>query len=342
MHFHNAGGQFGSAIAWHPYGGVRRRSLLSTDDLVTTLAATSGATLPIWVTEAGAHVNDNYVPGQTEAEQDAQVRWMTDRVAGLAGARPRHAHPLLQRAPGARHRREHVRAEARLPVGLRADPRLRGQAAGLVRVVPRSAGGRCRLLRRLAGRRVLGAVPARRDLARQRRRRRALPQVVGRQGRSRVVGRRQAGRGHEQRAEPRGAGGQAARHTRARLRQHRQAPSLRRNRVVGLEQPRRPDLRRPGRLAAQGHVDPRRLHPRRRQRHPPPLPQRGHRVERRLDLDRRAAGRGHVGTGVGVERHRAGGRVRARIGTPRSGAGRWPAPGGHGRASAAPPPRHPR
>jgi Glycosyl hydrolase catalytic core len=84
MHFHNAGGQFGSAIAWHPYGGVRRQSLLSTDDLVTTLSATSGAGLPIWVTEAGAHVADNYVAGQTEAEQDAQVRWMTDTAAGLA------------------------------------------------------------------------------------------------------------------------------------------------------------------------------------------------------------------------------------------------------------------
>jgi Glycosyl hydrolase catalytic core len=84
MHFHNAGGQFGSAIAWHPYGAVRRKSLLSTQDLVTTLGATSGAGLPIWVTEAGAHVDDNYVPGQTEAEQEAQVRWMADTSAGLA------------------------------------------------------------------------------------------------------------------------------------------------------------------------------------------------------------------------------------------------------------------
>ena len=84
MHFHNAGGQFGSAVAWHPYGAVRRKSMLSTDDLVTTLNATSGAGLPIWVTEAGAHVSDQYVPGQTEAEQDAQVRWMTDTTSGLA------------------------------------------------------------------------------------------------------------------------------------------------------------------------------------------------------------------------------------------------------------------
>jgi Glycosyl hydrolase catalytic core len=82
--FDGAGGQFGSAVSWHPYGAVRRKSFLSTDDLVTTLSATSGAGLPIWVTEAGAHVDDKPVPGQTEAEQDAQVRWMTDVSSGLA------------------------------------------------------------------------------------------------------------------------------------------------------------------------------------------------------------------------------------------------------------------
>ena len=83
--FSKAGGQFGSAVAWHPYGAVRRKSFLSTDDLVATLGATSGAGLPIWVTEAGAHVDDSYIPGQTEAEQDAEVRWMTDTTSGLAG-----------------------------------------------------------------------------------------------------------------------------------------------------------------------------------------------------------------------------------------------------------------
>jgi hypothetical protein len=82
--FDAAGGQFGGAISWHPYGAVRRKSLLSTDDLATTLAATKGAGLPVWVTEAGAHVDDNYVAGQSEAEQDAQVRWMTDPKVGLA------------------------------------------------------------------------------------------------------------------------------------------------------------------------------------------------------------------------------------------------------------------
>jgi Glycosyl hydrolase catalytic core len=82
--FDAAGGQFGSMVAWHPYGAVRRKSLLSTDDLVATLAQTKGAGLPVWVTESGAHVDDNYVAGQTEAEQDAQVRWLTDTTAGLA------------------------------------------------------------------------------------------------------------------------------------------------------------------------------------------------------------------------------------------------------------------
>lgn len=82
--FDRAGGQFGTAVSWHAYGAVRHKSFLSTDDLVTTLTATKGAGLPIWVTEAGAHVDDTRVPGQTEAEQDAQVRWMTDTVSGLA------------------------------------------------------------------------------------------------------------------------------------------------------------------------------------------------------------------------------------------------------------------
>jgi hypothetical protein len=82
--FDKAGGQFGSIVSWHPYAAVRRRSFLSTNDLVYTLSGTKGAGLPVWVTEAGAHVNDNSLPGQTEAEQDAQVVWMTDTAAGLA------------------------------------------------------------------------------------------------------------------------------------------------------------------------------------------------------------------------------------------------------------------
>src|SRR5829696_2439099 len=82
--FDRAGGQFGSAVAWHPYGGVRRTSFLSTDDMVATLSATSGAGLPIWVTEAGARADDSSTASQTEAQQDAQVKWMTDTSAGLA------------------------------------------------------------------------------------------------------------------------------------------------------------------------------------------------------------------------------------------------------------------
>jgi hypothetical protein len=82
--FDMAGGQFGSAVSWHVHAAMRYRSFLSTDDLIATLNATTGAGLPIWVTEAGGHVDDNSVPGQIEAEQDAEVRWLTDTTSGLA------------------------------------------------------------------------------------------------------------------------------------------------------------------------------------------------------------------------------------------------------------------
>jgi Glycosyl hydrolase catalytic core len=82
--FDKAGGEFGSAVSWHAHGAVRFKSLLSTDDLVTTLAATKAASLPVWVTEAGAHLDDSRVPGQTEAQQDDQVKWMVDTNSGLA------------------------------------------------------------------------------------------------------------------------------------------------------------------------------------------------------------------------------------------------------------------
>ena len=80
--FDKAGGEFGSFVSWHPYGAVRRTSFLSTDDLVYTLSGTKDAGLPVWVTEAGSRVDDN--SGQTEAQQDEQVKWMTDTAAGLA------------------------------------------------------------------------------------------------------------------------------------------------------------------------------------------------------------------------------------------------------------------
>jgi hypothetical protein len=82
--YDKAGGEFGSAVSWHAHGAVRYKSLLATDDLVTTLAATKGATLPIWVTEVGSHVNDTRAPGQTEAQQDDQVKWIVDTTSGLA------------------------------------------------------------------------------------------------------------------------------------------------------------------------------------------------------------------------------------------------------------------
>jgi len=82
--FDRAGGEFGSAVSWHTHGAVRFKSLLSTDDLVFTLGATKGAALPIWVTEAGSHLDDSRVPGQTEAQQDDQVKWIVDTGAGLA------------------------------------------------------------------------------------------------------------------------------------------------------------------------------------------------------------------------------------------------------------------
>src|SRR5215217_9700027 len=82
--FDKAGGEFGSAVAWHAHGAVTFKSMLSTDDLVTTLGATKAAGLPIWVTEVGSHVDDSRVPGQTEAQQDDQVKWIVDTNAGLA------------------------------------------------------------------------------------------------------------------------------------------------------------------------------------------------------------------------------------------------------------------
>jgi hypothetical protein len=82
--YDKAGGEFGSAVSWHAHGAVKFKSMLSTDDLATTLAATKGATLPIWVTEAGSHLDDSRAPGQTEAQQDDQVKWMVDTNNGLA------------------------------------------------------------------------------------------------------------------------------------------------------------------------------------------------------------------------------------------------------------------
>ena len=144
--FDKAGGQFGSAVAWHPYGAVRRKSFLSTDDLVTTLSATSGAGLPIWVTEAGARASDTSAASQTEAEQDAQVKWMTDTELGAGLTRPDHPDALLQHARRARHRIADVPGEGRFPLGYRPGPGVRREAAGVVHVVPRLSAERRRVL----------------------------------------------------------------------------------------------------------------------------------------------------------------------------------------------------
>ena len=93
MHFANAGGQFGSAVAWHPYGAVRRKSMASTDDLVATLNATAAATLPIWVTEVGASAS----AGEVESPGHAYFQ-TTDR--GLA----RHIAPSYRALAGMRRR----------------------------------------------------------------------------------------------------------------------------------------------------------------------------------------------------------------------------------------------
>ena len=135
------------------------RACLSTDDLVATLSATSGASLPIWVTEAGAHVDDNYVAGQTEAEQDSQVRWMTDTTSGLAShdritrmhyyhmrEEPDTASPTCQTKPGFPWDTGLVRACG-------------DQRAGVVHLVPGDTAERCRAATTTRRRRPRGRAP---------------------------------------------------------------------------------------------------------------------------------------------------------------------------------------
>ena len=106
-------------------------------------------------------------PERGGAGRSGQVAGRHEHRAGLA--RHHHADALLQRAPRSGRRGVALPAEARLPVGQRARPRLRRQAAGVVHVVPGQPDARRGLLRRLAGRGVMGPVPARRVLARLRR-----------------------------------------------------------------------------------------------------------------------------------------------------------------------------
>lgn len=79
-HYLEARGGFGDYIGWHPYSGVRRMSLASTEDLI---AATPGGP-PIWISEVGAVVSAPRLGIQIGLNaQDAQVRFIVDRLSQL-------------------------------------------------------------------------------------------------------------------------------------------------------------------------------------------------------------------------------------------------------------------
>jgi Glycosyl hydrolase catalytic core len=85
-HFRTAGGELGAALAWHPYSGVNRRDMTSTEDIAAEVPG-----LPIWVTEIGAA---GQIPGGRferagEAYQQETVDWMLG--PGLA------SHPQVER-----------------------------------------------------------------------------------------------------------------------------------------------------------------------------------------------------------------------------------------------------
>ena len=85
-HFRAAGGELGVALAWHPYSGVNRRDMTSTEDIAEEIPG-----LPIWVTEIGAA---GQIPGGRferagEAYQQQTVDWMLG--PGLA------SHPQVER-----------------------------------------------------------------------------------------------------------------------------------------------------------------------------------------------------------------------------------------------------
>jgi putative glycosyl hydrolase len=82
--FRNAGGKFGSRIAWHPYSGVQAMSLDSTNELIA--AVPPG--VPIWITEIGVHVQDQYRLNQGEDDQNTRVQWLVNTLA---------AHPRVWR-----------------------------------------------------------------------------------------------------------------------------------------------------------------------------------------------------------------------------------------------------
>jgi len=79
-HYVAAGGGFGDYIGWHPYSGVRRSSVASTEDLIS--ATPSGP--PIWITEVGAVVSAPRLGIQIDLHaQNAQVRFIVDRLSEL-------------------------------------------------------------------------------------------------------------------------------------------------------------------------------------------------------------------------------------------------------------------
>ena len=147
-HFRAAGGELGVALAWHPYSGVNRRDMTSTEDIAEEIPG-----LPIWVTEIGAA---GQIPGGRferagEAYQEQTVDWMLGSRARLPS--PGGAPLLLA----------HARPQPR--VGHRAGARRRQPASGLVLLVRRHARRRSDPPRLRRGR-PRGAAPPRRVRAR--------------------------------------------------------------------------------------------------------------------------------------------------------------------------------
>jgi hypothetical protein len=73
--FAAAGGRFGEMVAWHPYSGVKRQSMASTEDFTNALSTVGAGNLPIWITEAGA------LEGP---EQGAQVEFLVENLSQSA------------------------------------------------------------------------------------------------------------------------------------------------------------------------------------------------------------------------------------------------------------------
>ena len=301
--FDAAGGYFGTMASWHVHGGVRNTSALSTDDFIATLAATSGAGLPIWITEAGSPVNDTRAPGQTEAQQAAQVQFLADTNTGIASrdqvTRISYYHMRQEPDPFA--------ATCTAKAGFPWD-------TGLVRVcgekrpawyvwclASRQADGAC--YDDSPG--VASWGSTRIDVFWRGNGDDAATYTRYWDGTVRTTWSSVSSHGGSTSSSPAavGAGVEAARDLPARRQQRRVQPPLQRELVVRVELDRRNHLREPGRVRPARHVDRRRVHPRHGQHDSAPLAQREH-VVVRLDLDRRASRRRHVRAGHGLERDR--------------------------------------